>query len=75
MAAACSARRVRASSPSVCGSASQVCPISSISTPRRVSIFISRAMTVCSSACSSSSLGAAHVAFNAIEHAKHLACD
>ncbi len=58
MAATCSGRRVRASSPSASGSASQVCPISSTSTPRRVSIFISRAMTVCSSACSSSSVGA-----------------
>jgi hypothetical protein len=32
--------------------------MSSTSTPRRVSIFISRAMTVCSSARSSSSVGA-----------------
>ena len=33
--------------------------MSSTSTPRRVSSFISRAMTVCSSACNSSSVGAA----------------
>ena len=42
--------------PSASGSARLVWPISSISTPRRVSIFISRVMTVCSSACSSSSV-------------------
>jgi hypothetical protein len=33
--------------------------MSSTSTPRRVSIFMSRVMTVCSSACSASSVGAA----------------
>jgi hypothetical protein len=58
MAAACSGRGVRASSLSASGSARYVCPISSISTPRRVSIFTSRVMTVCSSASSSSSVGA-----------------
>ena len=58
MAAACSGRSARASSPSTSGSASQVWPMSSTSTLRRVSIFISRAMMVCSSASSSSWVGA-----------------
>ena len=49
--------RVRANSSSASGSASQVWPTSSISTPRRVSIFIRRAMIACSSACTSSSVG------------------
>ncbi|MBX3636295.1 MAG: hypothetical protein KF683_13075 [Rubrivivax sp.] len=57
MAAACVGRSVRASSPSASGSPRQVWPMSSTSTPWRVSSFISRAMTVCSSACNSSSLG------------------
>lgn len=45
-------------SQSESGSASQVCPISSTSTPRLVSIFMNRAMTVCSSACNFSPVDA-----------------
>jgi hypothetical protein len=44
-AAACSGRSVSASPPSASGSARSVWPMSSTSTPRRVSILMSRVMT------------------------------
>ncbi|MFO0009479.1 MAG: hypothetical protein ACK540_08700, partial [Betaproteobacteria bacterium] len=58
MAAAGSGRSMRASALSASSSASQVWPVSSTRTPWRVRVFIGWAMTVCSSACGASSLGA-----------------
>jgi hypothetical protein len=46
--------------------------MSSTSTPRRVSSFISRAMIVCSSACSSSSVGAPPLRRTSARHRHHL---
>jgi hypothetical protein len=46
-------RRAARAPPAASGSARQVCPLSSIGTPRRVSIFMGRTNRVCSSACTS----------------------